>query len=122
MGQLVRRVRHIGRIARIVLQSGQGADQIAAGVEDGQPRPRLAVRILARGEQLVQSEPSGNALVAALVKVQPAGGKQFDCALAGLLPPVSQIGRGKTAVDALARGFAGLDGCRRFGYNQSGLI
>ena len=105
-----------------MLQSGQRADQVAAAVEDRQPGPHLAALVPARGEQLVQREPACHALVAAAVEIQPAVRKQLYRAFAGLLPAVPQVGRGKAAVDALARQLAGQNGRCRFRDNQIGLI
>ena len=48
MGQLMRRVRCVGRIAIVMLQCRQRADQIVAGVENRQSGTNGAVRILAR--------------------------------------------------------------------------
>lgn len=107
MGQLVRRVRCVGRIALVVLQRRQRADQIAAGVENRQPGTNGAVRILARHEQLVQRQPSGDAFIAAFDKIQSAVREQFYRASAGFLPSVPQIGRRETAVDVFSRRLTG---------------
>ena len=93
MGQLVRRVRCVGRIALVVLQRRQRADQIVAGVENRQPGTNGAVRILARLQQLMQRQPSGDAFIAAFDKIQSAVREQFYRASAGFLPSVPQIGR-----------------------------
>ena len=92
MGQLVRRVRCVGRIALVVLQCRQRADQIVAGVENRQPGTNGAVRILARLQQLMQRQPSGDAFIAAFDKIQSAVREQFYRASAGdgsrcVLPP-----------------------------------
>mgnify|MGYP000175783869 CR=1 FL=1 len=96
MGQLVRRVRCVGRIALVVLQCRQRADQIVAGVENRQPGTNGAVRILARLQQLMQRQPSGDAFIAAFDKIQSAVREQFYRASAGFLPSVPQIGRRET--------------------------
>ena len=102
MGQLVRRVRCVGRIAFVVLQCRQRADQIAAGVENRQSGTNGAVRILARHEQFVQRQPSGDAFIAAFDKIQSAVREQLYCASAGFLPSVPQIGRRQPAVNAFS--------------------
>ena len=97
-----------------MLQGGQGADQVAAGVEDGQAGAHPTLRVPTRGEQLVQRQPAGDALVAAFVEVQPAVREQLHRTFAGLLPPVPQVGRSQPAVDAFARRLAVQNGRRRF--------
>ena len=87
MGQLVRRVRCVGRIALVMLQCRQRADKIVAGVENRQPGTNGAVRILARLQQLMQRQPSGDAFIAAFDKIQSAVREQFYRASAGFLPP-----------------------------------
>ena len=107
MGQLVRRGRCVGRIALVVLQCRQRADQIVAGVENRQPGTNGAVRILARLQQLMQRQPSGDAFIAAFDKIQSAVREQFYRASAGFLPSVPQIGRRETAVDVFSRRLTG---------------
>ena len=122
MGQLVRRVRCVGRIALVVLQCRQRADKIVAGVENRQPGTNGAVRILARLQQLMQRQPSGDTFIAAFDKIQSAVREQFYRASAGFLPSVPQIGRRETAVDVFSRRLTGKHLRRCFRNDESRTV
>ena len=122
MRQLVRRVRRVGRIAPVVLQSRQRADEIAAGIEDREPGPWLAVHVAPRREQLMQRKPAGYALVARLLEAEAAVCEQLDRAPAGLLPPVPQVGRREPNIDLFSGRLAGENARGGFRDNQTRFI